>query len=82
MKMEDILRTVGREIASKRLAKGLRQQQLGTLVQGSQVYISQCERGEVNLSLTNLDLLAASLGCRVEIKLRKIQNATRKAKSS
>lgn len=55
-------RALGSRISTRRTSLGLSQDGLGRLAGMHRTYVGSVERGERNVSLENLDRLAASLG--------------------
>jgi transcriptional regulator with XRE-family HTH domain len=56
-----ILKAFGRRIKTIRSAQGISQEQLGQLAELDRTYISGIERGLRNVSLINIERLAAAL---------------------
>lgn len=56
-----ILKAFGRRIKAIRLEQGISQEQLGQLAELDRTYISGIERGLRNVSLINIERLAAAL---------------------
>lgn len=56
-----ILKAFGRRIKTIRLEQGISQEQLGQLAELDRTYISGIERGLRNVSLINIERLAAAL---------------------
>ena len=56
-----ILKSFGNRIKKIRLEQGISQEQLGQLAELDRTYISGIERGLRNVSLINIDRLAAAL---------------------
>lgn len=54
---------VGRRILKVRKAKGLSQDKLAILAKVDRSYIGRIERGEVNITLEKLYMIAEALGC-------------------
>ena len=61
IKPEKIQKQFGERLRSLRLAKGLSQEALAHLCELDRTYIGSVERGERNISLINIHLLAAAL---------------------
>lgn len=61
---------IAEEIARARQAAGLSQAELGRAVGTTQSVISRIEKGQQNLTLETLSLIARALGRRVVIHLR------------
>lgn len=55
------LRQLGERIREQRIARGLTQEQLGQKCELHRTFIGSVERGERNLSLLNLRLMAKTL---------------------
>jgi transcriptional regulator with XRE-family HTH domain len=59
----DLQRTVGRNLRSYRLARGLSQEAFAAEVFGvNRTYMGKIERGEENLTLKSLERIAARIG--------------------
>jgi len=63
MNLDDarFLQSLGFRIRERRLARGLTQEQLGELCELHRTFIGSVERGERNLSILNLRLIARVL---------------------
>jgi transcriptional regulator with XRE-family HTH domain len=59
---KDILERFGQHLRTLRLAKGLSQEGFAELCDLDRTYVSGIERGERNVSLRNLEVLANGLG--------------------
>ena len=64
MKKSTLLR-FGKNVRSLREAKGLSQEQLGDICNLHRTYIGGIERGERNVSLVNIVILAKNLGVKI-----------------
>lgn len=58
----DVQVRFGRRLREVRLGKDLSQEKLAELAGLHRTYVSSVERGERNISLVNIDKLAAALG--------------------
>ncbi|MBX3298785.1 MAG: helix-turn-helix transcriptional regulator [Acidobacteria bacterium] len=65
----DLLKTFGKRIRSLRTARGLSQEKLAELTGFHRTYIGMIERGERNLSLTNVAVFADTFGLSISILL-------------
>jgi len=61
----DILRRFGDQVRKLRIKKGLSQEELAAAAKLHRTYIGGVERGEINLSLENIEKIAKGLGVRV-----------------
>ncbi|REJ91910.1 MAG: XRE family transcriptional regulator [Planctomycetota bacterium] len=59
--MPDVKELFGRKLRSVRRSKGVSQERLAALAGLHRTYVSSVERGERNISLVNIDRLAAAL---------------------
>lgn len=59
---EEILKLTGVTIRKLRLERGLSQEDLGEKADFHYSYIGKLERGEINITLVNLERIAAALG--------------------
>ncbi len=59
--MDDICARVGMTIRKIRESKGLSQEQLASLADLHRTYIGQIERGEKNIGIRNLEIIAKTL---------------------
>ncbi len=57
---------LGKKIRSEREKKGLSQEELGSLAKVHRTYVGMVERGEKNITLTNMTKFAQALGLRVK----------------
>jgi transcriptional regulator with XRE-family HTH domain len=64
---------LGKEISIVRNKRGFRQQTFGSMLNSGQSFVSQIEKGQLNLTLETVDKIASLLSCKVEIKLRRIK---------
>ncbi len=60
--MSDVLLRFGRKLRETRREKGVSQEKLAALAGLHRTYVSLVERGECNISLLNIEKLAAALG--------------------
>ncbi len=74
MNSQKLLREIGKQIAIKRNTAGMSQQGLSAKLFFNANHIAKYERGEINITLETLDKIASSLGCRVDIRLRKVSS--------
>jgi transcriptional regulator with XRE-family HTH domain len=58
----DLQRTVGQNLRTYRLARGLSQEAFADVFQVHRTYMGSVERGERNLTLQTVEKLAASVG--------------------
>lgn len=59
--LPDVKELFGRKLRSVRRSKGVSQERLAALAGLHRTYVSSVERGERNISLVNIDRLAAAL---------------------
>jgi transcriptional regulator with XRE-family HTH domain len=76
MNLDDarFLRILGSRIRERRLVRGLTQEQLGELCELHRTFIGSVERGERNLSILNLRLIARILRVPLSELLAKSRN--------
>jgi len=58
----DLQRTVGRNLRTYRVARGLSQEAFADILRVHRTYLGGLERGERNLTLKSLERIAAQLG--------------------
>ena len=73
----EFLRTLGDRIRERRTARGLTQGQLGESCQLHRTFIGSVERGERNLSILNLLLIARALRVPLSDLLKEIPTGGR-----
>lgn len=56
-----ILKSFGKQVREKRLERGLSQERLGQLAKVHRTYIGMIERGEKNITLTNIEKISKAL---------------------
>ena len=61
--MKDLAKEFGAKVRAARKALGLSQDQLALLANLDRSYMGRIERGEVNITLEKVYLLAAALDC-------------------
>jgi len=67
--MTDINKEVGFNIRRIREERGLSQEKLAALADLHRAYVGQIERGEKNIGLKNLELIAKALGVSIRYLL-------------
>ncbi len=70
--MSDLSKRFGEKVRSVRTAKGISQDKLAVKSQIDRSYIGRIDRGEVNITIDKLYLLAAALECEPEELLPKM----------
>jgi ribosome-binding protein aMBF1 (putative translation factor) len=60
-----ILLKFGKRIHDERARRGISQERLGELAKVHRTYIGMIERGEKNITLTNIEKLSKALGVRI-----------------
>ncbi|KGJ92902.1 helix-turn-helix domain-containing protein [Colwellia psychrerythraea] len=70
--MSELSKRFGEKIRSVRTAKGISQDKLAVKSQIDRSYIGRIDRGEVNITIDKLYLLAAALECEPEDLLPKM----------
>ena len=60
--MQDLSRALGEVVREQRLAQGLSQENFGELAGIHRTYVGMVERGEKNITLTNLVKVSQALG--------------------
>jgi transcriptional regulator with XRE-family HTH domain len=61
-----LLKRFGKRVHDERIKRGLSQERLGELAKVHRTYVGMIERGEKNITLTNIEKLARALN--IEIK--------------
>lgn len=56
-----LLKKFGKRVRKERMLQGISQERLGELAKVHRTYIGMIERGEQNITLTNIDKLAKAL---------------------
>ncbi len=64
---ESILVKFGKRVREERIKKEWSQEQLGELANVHRTYIGMIERGEKNITLSNIEKIAKALGVHVHI---------------
>jgi transcriptional regulator with XRE-family HTH domain len=67
--MSSLLKILGERIRIVRLTEKISQKELAAKTNLSVVTIGQIERGNANVSINNLNAIAASLNCQITIDL-------------
>lgn len=62
---QDLVRVLAENVRSLRHAKGLSQEELATICGLHRTYVGSVERGERNVTLSTLEVLASALGVTV-----------------
>lgn len=57
-----LLKRFGKRVHDERIKRGLSQERLGELAKVHRTYVGMIERGEKNITLTNIDKIAKALG--------------------
>lgn len=70
--MSELSKRFGEKIRSVRTAKGISQDKLAVKTQIDRSYIGRIDRGEVNITMDKLYILAAALECEPEDLLPKM----------
>ena len=70
--MSELSKLFGEKVRSVRTAKGISQDKLAVKTQIDRSYIGRIDRGEVNITLDKLYLLASALECEPEELLPKV----------
>ena len=65
LNMTDINKKVGKKIRQLRQKKGLSQEKLALEAGLHRAYIGQIERGEKNIGLKNLEIIAKTMGVKI-----------------
>ena len=60
-----ILIQFGKRIRDERTKRGISQERLGELAKVHRTYVGMIERGEKNITLTNIEKLAKALGLEI-----------------
>ena len=63
--MQALYRTVGRKVRKRRLARGWTQKVLADLAGLHRAHLGEIERGDINVTLSTLKVLADALGVTV-----------------
>lgn len=62
---KQILLQFGKRVRDERLRRGLSQERLGELAKVHRTYIGMIERGEKNITLTNIEKISKALGMKM-----------------
>lgn len=79
MKPTSVQEVLGQVIREERNSRGFSQERFATVVGLHRTYIGSLERGERNVSLRNLVLIANALGTRLSVLLEKTEARVQKA---
>ena len=62
---KELIKRFGKRVRDERLKRGLSQEKLAEKAKVHRTYIGMIERGEKNITLTNIEKIAKALGLRV-----------------
>lgn len=62
---KDLLKKFGKRVREERLKRGFSQEKLAERAKVHRTYVGMIERGEKNITLTNIDKFARALGVKI-----------------
>lgn len=74
MVKETLLKDIGKQIMHKRLSVGMTQEAVDNAARIPVGSVRKYEKGLINITLESMERICAAMGCKIEIKIRKIVN--------